>query len=232
MAERIEDLIDSQKRLQRDISHELRSPLARLNVALELARQRSGEEARASLDRIERETDRMNEMIGQLLSLNLLETGTRQAPQQEVDLSGLVRDIVSDADFEARSRNRTVQLHQSDDIFIKGSVDLLRRIGENVVRNAVNYTDEGTSVEVDLARDEASGLVTIRVRDHGPGVPDEELQKIFEPFYRTAVARDRKSGGTGIGLAIVERAARRHGGSVTARNATDGGLIVEIVLSG
>ncbi len=232
MAERIEDLIDSQKRLQRDISHELRSPLARLNVALELARQRSGEDARGSLDRIERETERMNEMIGQLLSLNLLETGSRQAPQQMVDLSGLVKDIVADAEFEARSRNRRVTLSQSGDILIRGWEDLLGRIVENVIRNGVNYTGEGTSVEVELERDEAAGQVRVRVRDHGPGVPEEELEKIFEPFYRTAVARDRKSGGSGIGLAIVERAARRHGGTVTARNAPGGGLVVEISLPG
>lgn len=232
MAERIEDLVDSQKRLQRDISHELRSPLARLNIALELARQRSGGDAKTALDRIERETGRMNEMIGQLLSLNLLETGSRQVPQQMVDLSALVRDIVADAEFEARNRNRAVHLNQNDDILIQGSEDLLRRIVENVIRNGLNYTTEGTAVEVDLEHNEASGQVTIRVRDHGPGVPDEELQKIFEPFYRTAVARDRTSGGTGIGLAIVERATRRHGGTVEARNARNGGLIVEIRLPG
>ncbi|MDY0267822.1 ATP-binding protein [Trichloromonas sp.] len=212
MAERIADLVDSQQRLQRDISHELRSPLTRLNIALELARRRVGSESAAALDRIGREAELMNEMIGQLLDLNLLETGTRQIPREEVDLSALVSEIVADADFEARDRQRAVVFRRTDRIAVQGSRELLRRGIENVIRNGVHYTGEGSAVEVALTQDAATGRVGIRVRDHGLGVAEEELEKIFQPFYRTAVARDRQSGGSGIGLAIVERAVRRHGG--------------------
>jgi two-component system sensor histidine kinase CpxA len=230
MAERIEDLIDSQRRLQRDISHELRSPLARLNVALGLARQRSGAESSSSLDRIEKEAGHMNKMIGQLLSLNLLESGTRQIRQEDVNLTCLVAEIVADADFEARNRHRSVLLRQTGQVHVHGSRELLRRGIENVIRNGVHYTAAGSFVEVELIMDRSVGQVRIRVRDHGPGVPEEELEKIFQPFYRTAIARDRQSGGTGIGLAIVERAIRRHGGSVVAGNAIGGGLMVDIAL--
>ena len=232
MAERIEDLVDSQRRLQRDISHELRSPLARLNVALELARQAATTASAPALDRIEREAGRMNDMIGQLLSLNLLEAGIQQVAMEEVDLTALLEEIVADADFEARNCRRMVRLQHDGPVIVEGSAELLRRSIENVIRNGVHYTGEGSVVEVELSVDHAAGQVRVRVRDHGPGVAEEELEKIFQPFYRTAVARDRQSGGTGIGLAIVERAVRRLGGSVLAHNAPDGGLVVDILLPG
>ncbi|MEJ2699052.1 MAG: ATP-binding protein [Desulfuromonadales bacterium] len=231
MAERIEDLVGSQKRLLRDISHELRSPLARLNVALELARRRSGEGAREALDRIERETERLNELIGQLLNLNLSESGDGLVRPVSVDLESLVREVVADADFEARNRNRSVVLKKSCPYALSGSPELLRQAVENVVRNALRHTGAGTAVEVDLEARQLQGAL-IRVRDRGPGVPPAELAKIFEPFYRVDEARTRESGGTGIGLAITERAVRLHGGTVTAANAPEGGLVVEIFLPG
>ncbi|WP_298038590.1 ATP-binding protein [uncultured Desulfuromonas sp.] len=229
MAERIEDLVGSQQRLLRDISHELRSPLARLAVSLELARQRSGAEAQSDLARIEREAERLNEMIGQLLSLNLLEGKAEPAKKTEVDLGPLVRSIVEDADFEARNRNRSVVLRQADPVVLQGSPELLHRAIENVVRNAVHYTAEATAVEVYVHHRE-NEPIAIRIRDHGPGVPEASLEKIFHPFYRVAEARDRQSGGTGIGLAIAERAVRLHGGTIRARNPEDGGLELEILL--
>jgi two-component system sensor histidine kinase CpxA len=237
MAERLESMVKAQQRLLGDISHELRSPLARLGVALGLARQRSGAEANGALDRIERESDNLNEMISQLLTLTRLESGTDGRKRTDVDLAALVREVADDADFEARSRNRAVQVVSSDNCSIKGVEELLRSAVENVVRNAVHYTREGTAVEVALRKQNGGGdnFAVISVRDRGNGVPEEALEKIFRPFYRAEDARDRQSGGgTGLGLAITERAVRMHGGSVQAANAAGGGLAVEMrfVLTG
>lgn len=233
MAERLESMVKAQQRLLGDISHELRSPLARLGVALGLARQRSGAEANGALDRIERESDNLNEMISQLLTLTRLESGTDGRRRSEVDLTALVHEVAQDADFEARSVNRSVEVVSSDNCSINGVEELLRSAVENVVRNAVRYTPEGTAVEVALRKQNGNGdnFAVISVRDRGNGVPDEALEKIFRPFYRTEDARDRQSGGgTGLGLAITERAVRMHGGSVQAVNAADGGLSIEMRL--
>jgi two-component system, OmpR family, sensor histidine kinase CpxA len=234
MAERLESMVKAQQRLLGDISHELRSPLARLGVALGLARQRSGAEANGALDRIERESDNLNEMISQLLTLTRLESGTDSRKRTEVDLAALVREVADDADFEARSVNRSVQVVSSDDCSINGVEELLRSAVENVVRNAVRYTPEGTAVEVALRKQNggSDNFAVISVRDRGNGVPEDALERIFRPFYRTEDARDRQSGGgTGLGLAITERAVRMHGGSVQAVNAADGGLAVEMRLN-
>jgi len=233
MAERLETMVKAQQRLLGDISHELRSPLARLGVALGLARQRSGVEAAGSLDRIERESDNLNELISQLLTLTRLESGTDGRKRTQVDLAALVRDVAEDADFEARSLNRSVQVVASDKCSINGIEELLRSAVENVVRNAVRFTPEGTAVEVALTKQNGAGdnFAVISVRDRGKGLPDESLEKIFRPFYRTEDARDRQSGGgTGLGLAITERAVRMHGGSVEATNAPGGGLSVKMKL--
>jgi two-component system sensor histidine kinase CpxA len=233
MAERLESMVKAQQRLLGDISHELRSPLARLGVALGLARQRSGTEANGALDRIERESDNLNEMISQLLTLTRLESGTDGRKRTEVDLAALVRDVAEDADFEARSVNRSVQVVWTERCSIDGVEELLRSAVENVVRNAVRFTPEGTAVEVALQRQNGAKdrFAVITVRDRGQGVPEEALERIFRPFYRAEDARDRQSGGgTGLGLAITERAVRMHGGSVVAKNAKDGGLSVEMRL--
>jgi len=230
MAEQIETLINSQRRLLGDISHELRSPLARLNVALELARQRSGAEAASALERIQREAENLNEMIGQLLALTRLESGAASITKTQFDLAQLVREVGEDADFEARSRNRSVAVIAPQSHVISGNYELLRRAIENVVRNAVQYTGEGTAVEVQLTQAVSDGTAVITVRDHGTGVPDSALEKIFQPFYRVDEARDREAGGVGLGLAIAARAVLLHGGGVKATNASDGGLIVSIEL--
>jgi two-component system sensor histidine kinase CpxA len=205
-----------------------------------LARQRSGSEATSALERIQREAEILNEMIGQLLALTRLESGAEEIQKTEIDLGSLVREIVKDADFEARARNRSVKLAGTETAIIEGIPSLLRRAVENVIRNAVHYTAEGTEVEIKLFTDSGTaplstgkpkdGRVVIVVRDHGPGVPDEALGKIFRPFYRVDEARDREAGGVGLGLAIAERAVRLHGGSVQAANVTTGGLAVTIVL--
>ncbi|MDR3579245.1 MAG: ATP-binding protein [Oryzomonas sp.] len=232
MAERIETLVESQKRLLRDISHELRSPLARINVALGLVRRNGSPSGERYLDRIEAETERLNELIGQLLTLTVLESGSEQLQRETVDLENLVREVVDDAGFEAEEHNRRVLIIACEALQISGNREMLRRVVENVVRNAVRYTDEGTAVEIVLHAVQHDGgpCAVLTVRDHGPGVPEAALTNIFRPFYRVADARDRQSGGTGIGLAIVERALHMHNGTVTARNALEGGLIVEIRL--
>lgn len=252
MAAKIESLISSQRRLLGDISHELRSPLTRLNVALELARQRSGPEAESALARIQREAENLNDMIGQLLTLTRLESGAETLLKAEFELSELLRGVTDDADFEARSRNRLVTLETVDQLSLIGTEHLLRRAIENVVRNAVHYTAENSAVDVRLRIDsgepcsgtEATGAdareqsekpsqrcAVITVRDHGPGVPEAALKEIFRPFYRVDDARDREAGGVGLGLAIAERAVRLHGGTVKAANAMGGGLVVTITLS-
>ena len=216
MAERIEELLTTQQHLLRDISHELRSPLARLSVALELARQRSGPEAGGALDRIGREAERLNDLIGQLLTLTRLENGGERIARGPVSLKPLIQAIAADADFEAQTHQRAVRAVVAEEAVIHGSEEMLRRGIENVVRNAVRYTAEGTEVEIAVSRrrGDSGDAAVIRVRDHGPGVPEEALSRMFLPFYRVADARDRQTGGTGIGLAITERAdtpAQRNG---------------------
>jgi len=230
MAEQIETLLASQQRLLSDISHELRSPLARLSVALGIARRTSTPASLPSLDRIERETERLNELIGGLLNLARLETGNRLFASADLDLELLVEEIISDANFEASSRNRSVRLLSRFPCLVDGNADLLRSAIENVVRNGVNYTPEGSEVEVALMDEDRGKTALIRVRDHGPGVPEAALATIFQPFYRVEEARERLSGGVGLGLSITERAVRGHGGTVQARNGLDGGLIIEIRL--
>jgi signal transduction histidine kinase len=235
MAERIEGLVNTQRQLLTDISHELRSPLARLNVALELARKRSGSEARPLLDRIELETERMNELIGQLLRLAQLEDhadGGEPAAMEPVQMEDLIDEVAADADFEANSQNRGVTVLETQPCVVTGSAELLRSAIENIVRNAVRYTGEETQVEIglDRASREDRLYAHITVRDHGPGVPEKALQELIRPFYRVGDARDRQSGGTGLGLAIADRIVRLHGGILTAANASGGGLQVEVHL--
>lgn len=232
MAARLEALVESQRQLLGDISHELRSPLSRLSMALALARRqaaqgKSGEEITPAFDRIGRETSRLNELIGQLLELTRLESGDADAPQT-VDLAQLIAEIVADADYEAQTRERAVRVTHTQPCHLTGTASLLGSAIENVVRNAARYTAPGTAVEVSLSCNENETLIT--VRDHGPGVPEAALTQIFQPFYRVEAARDRESGGVGLGLAITERAIRSHGGSVSAANAPDGGLVIEIRL--
>jgi len=232
MAERIESLVGAHQRLIRDVSHELRSPLSRLNVALELARQSAGPSHSAPFDRIERESDRLNELIGQLLMLTKLESESGSIKRGEFDITALVVEIVKDADFEVKNNNRQVVATVSEEIMLNGNSELLRQAIENLVRNAVRYTEQGTPVEISIKKKMANGRnwVHIEVRDHGPGVPESALYDIFRPFYRVNDARERQSGGTGVGLAISDRAVRLHGGSLRAFNAPGGGLVMKMEL--
>ena len=230
MASQIEKLVEAQRRLLADISHELRSPLARQGVALGIAKRRGNAEVMVSLDRIAREASRMNEMIGQLLDLSQVESGTDGITKSQIDLKALLESIVQDADYEARDNNRSVKLIEVETSETMGSPELLGSAIENVVRNAVRHTAPNTEVAVSLKTEANNGerVALIVVRDHGAGVPEKALNDIFRPFYRVDDARDRKSGGTGLGLAIATRAIQLHSGSITASNATTGGLQVEI----
>jgi two-component system sensor histidine kinase CpxA len=233
MAERLEMLVKAQSRLLNDISHELRSPLARLNVALGLARQRAGVESADMLDRIELEASRLNELIGRILTLARLEDGEQRAPQTPVPLGEVVSSVAEDAEFEAQERHCHVHTVIPEGNWgVRGNDSLLHSAVENVVRNAIRYTQEGTSVEIALTSEKRSGgsEAVLRVSDSGPGVPEDALEKLFEPFYRLDDARGRLTGGVGLGLAITERAVRFHGGRVSAFNRKEGGLMVEIRL--
>jgi two-component system sensor histidine kinase CpxA len=223
--------VNAQSRLLTDISHELRSPLARLNVALELARQRSGVEARSALDRIDREANRLNELIQKLLTIARLEAGGESIEKVPVHLELIVHEIARDAAFEAQSRHCEVEATVIDDCVVMGSPSLLHSAIENVVRNAIRYTQEGTSVEIGLERSDVDkGEAVVRVTDSGPGVPEDALDKLFRPFYRIDDARGRETGGVGLGLSITDRAVRLHGGTIRVSNRPQGGLMVEIRL--
>jgi signal transduction histidine kinase len=227
MAERIEALVTGQRRLLGDVSHELRSPLARLMVALSMVRQGPAEEAAENLDRIAQEARRLDTLIGQLLALTRIDTGADRGKPVRFDLTSLVQEVASDADFEARARNVHVMVRQADAVSVDGFEELLRSAVENVVRNAVRHTSEGTAVEILLRRDHSQAILS--VRDYGPGVPENMLCEIFQPFRR--VPHDR-SDGAGLGLAIAERAVQVHRGTIVAKNAAPrGGLIVEIALA-
>jgi len=227
MAERIESLINSQKRLSRDVSHELRSPLARMNVALEIAKQKSNGDTAPMLERIETESFRLNEMISSILTLSRLESGSRDFERREIDLTALVESVVEDANFEAAAKGKAVKIIDGDECSVFGSENLLRSAIENVLRNAVRYTKGETTVGVTLKT--ADSKARIHVRDYGSGVPEDELNNLFRPFYRVGEARERKTGGIGLGLAIAEQAIRAHKGSISAGNTGDG-LEVEIIL--
>ena len=232
MAERIESLVVSHRRLIRDVSHELRSPLARLNVALELARQSAGPAHTAPFDRIERESDRLNELIGQLLMLTKLESDNGVIKRTDFDIAALIAEIAQDADFEARGNDRRVVIEACASLMFNGNKELIRQAIENLVRNAARYTAAGTAVEISLRKKESGGRswAHIEVRDQGPGVPESELHDIFRPFYRVSDSRERQSGGTGVGLAISDGAVRLHGGSLRAFNSPGAGLIMKMAL--
>lgn len=246
MAERIEGLLLSQRQLLGDISHELRSPLTRLSLALELATESADAPTRAFLTRIESEIGEMNRLIGQLLTIAKLENGAsaRQQNSREaayIDLAHLIEHVAQNADFEARSHGGKVEITHLETCQIVGDGELLHSALENVVRNAILHSAEAPRIEISLHIETQSALApatplspvhlaTVRVRDYGPGVPEEALEQMFRPFFRIAAARDRQSGGTGLGLSITQRAARFHGGDVIAHNAQGGGLEVKIQL--
>jgi two-component system OmpR family sensor kinase len=226
MARQLQKLVEAQRRLLHDVSHELRSPLARLQAAIGLVRQ-DPRRLEASLERIEREVVRLDELVGEVLALARMEGAKPATSEETVDLAELVAGVADDARFEAQAAKRDMALELSNPVLVRGKADLLQRAVENVIRNAVKYTAEGSTVEVKLsAHGNRARLV---VRDHGPGVAPGEAERIFEPFYRSG--RNASVEGFGLGLAIAQAAIAAHHGSIRAENAEGGGLRVEIELA-
>jgi two-component system sensor histidine kinase CpxA len=227
MAARLKELVEGQRRLIRDVSHEMRSPLARQRVALELARAQMTGDARLQLERIERESERLEEMIAQAIQLSRMEM-SKPSTVERVALDELIADIAADAAFEAQAQHCTLQICQSAPLQVRAEPGLLASAIENVLRNAVNYTTPDSTIRIRL--DRIDDQARLRVIDAGPGVPPADCARIFEPYFRTDDARARKSGGSGLGLAIAKRAVERQGGRIRASNADGGGLEVEILL--
>jgi signal transduction histidine kinase len=218
MADRIETLLAAERRLLLDISHELRSPLARLGVAIELGR--SGEDSDAALNRIQKESDRLNSLVGQLLQVTRVEGDAASLRRDPVRLDQLVQLLVQDSAIEAAAHGCSLQYHGGEAVTIAGDPELLRRAVENVLRNAIRYEPRDSSVEVNLRHGGSAAVVEIR--DHGPGVPEDALPRIFDPFYRVESDRNRLSGGIGLGLSIARRAVELHQGAIRAANANPG----------
>jgi signal transduction histidine kinase len=222
-AERLENLIVSERRLLSDISHELRSPLARLKVAVKLAR--SSRDTGAALDRVERDVDRITSLVADIVDITFAEADPALRGAAPVLLSEVVEEVVRDSSVEADARRCHIEQHGAINHSVLGNRELLRRAVENVLRNAIRYTPEHSVVEISLMDDGREAIVA--VRDFGPGVPENALARIFDPFYRVDEARDSNSGGSGLGLSIARRAIEVHHGSITANNAHPG-LCVEM----
>ena len=234
MAERLRLLLEAKQQLLRDVSHELRSPLARLQLALSLARREEGAVER-NLERIECEAARLEALIARTLKLVSLERPVHALERSSVDVGELLRAIVADVAIEADAQGCLVQVRAQAPLPVSGDPELLRSAFENVIRNAVRYSpaDAVVGIAADRVAGEGQqgGLVEVVIRDQGPGVPEQELGRIFEPFYRVDAARGHgRAGGEGLGLAIASRAVALHGGHIAARNAEGGGLSVTITL--
>ncbi len=225
MAGRIATLLAAERRLLQDVSHELRSPLARLDVAVDLAR--SGEDRAASLGRIQREVVRLSTLVDELLQLTRAEGDPSARPTELVVLDELLRDLVYDCGVEAEAVGTRLALRAEAPGSIRGDRELLRRAIENLVRNAIRHAPAGTEVEVVATRREQAAAIV--VRDQGPGVPEEMLEAIFDPFFRVEGDRSRASGGIGLGLSIARRAVALHGGRISSANGHPG-LVVTIEL--
>ena len=227
MTEKVHSLLQSQQRLMRDVSHELRSPLARLHALLSIARQRAGAEGTEQIDRMEAELQRLDDLIGEILAYARLEA-QESIERHPTDLVDLMQTVVDDASLEAQAAGKDLCVEAPARCLIDLDSGMIHRAVENVVRNALKYTADGTSV--DICVEERLRTARIVVDDHGPGVPQGSIDKIFEPFYRAGDSRSTQSGSGGIGLAIAQRIIRLHGGTISVRNLEQGGLRVEIVL--
>jgi len=230
MAAHLQKLINNQKQLLSDVSHELRSPLARLQVAVGLARKKGNKETQADLLRIEHETERLDDLIGQSLTLSRLDAGADYPMEDYIDVGTLLEKIISDCNFEANGQHKKVAFEYTQSWTIKANAELLRRALENVIRNAIHYTAVGSTVEVKLSKNASAEEFMISVCDQGAGIPESKLVHLFEPFVRLSSARDRDSGGYGLGLAIAKRAINFHQGKIKASNRSTQGLRIEITL--
>lgn len=227
MAERLQAAMEGQRRLLHDVSHEVRSPLARLQAAVGLLRRKYVNEEH-TVERIEEEIVRIDHLVGDLLKLSRIEAGEMAGIEEEVDLHELIAEIVADANFEAEGSGRSIIWNNGAVAMLRGRPDILRVAVENIVRNALKHAPESRDITIETAVDPARAIYSIRVLDSGPGVPSEELAKMFTPFFRSAQAAG--TDGYGLGLAIARRSIEAHGGSITAANRQEGGLSVAIEL--
>jgi two-component system sensor histidine kinase CpxA len=226
MAGELRTLIQSERNLLSGVSHELRSPIARIRLALTLARDAGADERSEMLDRIEQDTIQLDSMLEQILTVARLESGQHKPRFERVSLNDIVDDVLHDANFEAAATDATIAFQGESDIQVNGDAGLLRSAVENLVRNAIFYSGRGGKVEVRLGQEDGAALVS--VRDNGPGVPENVLPLLFKPFYRVDDSRGTTTGGMGLGLAIVRNAVLAHGGSVSAKNVAPHGLEVEL----
>jgi len=228
MAGELRNQIQSERNLLSGVSHELRSPIARIRLALALARNTDDRERAEMLDRIEQDTIQLDSMLERILTVARLESGQQKPKFESLSLNDVVDDVLHDANFEAAATGATINYQKSGEIKVNGDAGLLRSAVENVVRNAVFYSGQGGKIDVSLEK--TDGAAVISVRDNGPGVPENALPLLFKPFYRVDDSRGTNTGGMGLGLAIVRNAAALHGGSVSAKNVLPHGLEVELRL--
>jgi len=230
MASRLQHMQQANQRLLQDVSHELRSPLARLSVALEIARGKGAGQVESELNRIELECDRLEALVNDVLGL--LRESSRIIPKvdQDLDLVALMSDLVEVVNYEVPEGKPGIRWQPTGSFAYRGDRELLWRALENLLRNALRHTDPERGVVLTLEAERNNRWVNLAVRDYGSGVPEAELEKIFEPFYRVQESRDRITGGHGLGLSIAANAVQRHGGRIKAQNAEDGGLVVQISL--
>ena len=218
MAERLERLIVSERRLLGDISHELRSPLARLKFAIKLAR--TSPDSKMALDRIERDVDRISSLVAGILEITYIESEPAVQATEIVRMEDILDEVAHDCTLEAQARECQIAFNGRSQIQVQGNRELLRRAVENVLRNGIRYSPEHPTIDVSIAEDTRMAIVSIR--DYGPGVPNETLTKIFDPFFRVDEARDAISGGSGLGLSIAKQAVHVHHGTIAARKRIPG----------
>ena len=218
MAEHLEGLIVSERRLLGDISHELRSPLARLKFAVKLAR--TSPDSKMALDRIERDVDRISSLVADILEINFIRSGTAVEGDEITRAGDIMDEVIRDCQMEAEIRGCRLAVSGRLVGQVRGNRELLRRAVENVLRNGIRYSPEHATIDVSIAED--ARVATITVRDYGPGVPEESLARIFDPFFRVEEARDATSGGSGLGLSIAKQAVQVHHGVIVAENASPG----------
>lgn len=225
MANQLEQLISSQKRLLADISHELRSPLTRLKMATGLAQMQANEASQSYLLRIEKEANQLDKMIADVLQVSRLEAKSQALSLQQQSLQIIIDHVINDAQFEAKQNNKQLQIMGSADISVNCDETLIASALENLLRNAIKYAN--STISITLKHTDA---IYIEICDDGPGAPNNQLNKLCEPFFRQSDARDRVSGGTGLGLAIAKNAITAHGGNLVLSNKEQGGLCANITL--
>lgn len=226
MAARLAELIENQQELLRNVSHELRTPLTRIQMAVALARRHATGDA-TELDRIEAECGRLDRLIGQVLALARLDRSVIELQRRPVRLDALLEDLAGQAELEAAPRGVRIRVQSEPDLIAQIDPDLITSALENILRNALRFSPDRDQVDLTAARDPRdASWASVRVRDRGPGVPEEDLRHIFSAFHKVDRSRGPDSG-EGVGLAIAERAVRLHGGTLEARNLVGGGLTVE-----